>query len=93
MSKKNKVVELTTKAERITEDQLRTLQSVVNDNNALQFKVGAIEAQKYSLITRQQEVQSIIVDLQEEFSKQYGTFDVDLNDGTINYGQDGESHN
>jgi len=86
---KEKMVDLKPKAEKITEEQLKNLQSVVNDNNAIQFRVGALEAQKHELIHQQVGVQSKIVELQNAFSKEYGTFDVDLADGTINYPANG----
>jgi len=89
MAKKDKVVDLKPKAEKITDEQLKNLQSVVNDNNAIQFRVGALEAQKHELIHQQASIQSKIVELQDTFSKEYGTFDVNLTDGTINYPNNG----
>jgi hypothetical protein len=86
---KEKMVDLKPKAEKITEEQLKNLQSIVNDNNAIQFRVGALEAQKHELIHQQASIQSKIVELQNAFSKEYGTFDVDLADGTINYPTNG----
>jgi len=87
---KEKMVDLKPKAEKITEEQLETLQSVVNENNAIQFRVGALEAQKHELIHQQAGIQTKIVELQNIFSKEYGTFDIDLTDGTINYPNNGE---
>ena len=89
MAKKDKVVDLKPKAEKITDEQLKNLQSVVNDNNAIQFRVGALEAQKHELIHQQASIQAKIVELQDTFSKEYGTFDVNLTDGTINYPTNG----
>ncbi len=83
------MVDLKPKAEKITEEQLKNLQSVVNDNNAIQFRVGALEAQKHELIHQQANIQSKIIELQNTFSEEYGTFDVDLADGTINYPTNG----
>jgi hypothetical protein len=93
MATKEKMVDLKPKAEKITEDQLEQLQQVVNDNNAIQFRVGALEAQKHELMHQQAGIQTKIVELQEEFSKEYGTFDINLSDGTINYEDDGQSRN
>tara|TARA_B100000035_G_scaffold24904_1_gene19604 strand:- start:763 stop:1029 length:267 start_codon:yes stop_codon:yes gene_type:complete len=86
---KEKVVDLKPKAEKITDEQLKNLQSVVNENNAIQFRVGALEAQKHELIHQQVGIQAKIVELQDTFSKEYGTFDVNLTDGTINYPNNG----
>ena len=90
---KEKMVDLAPKAEKITEEQLQVLQQVVNDNNAIQFKVGALEAQKHELMHQQAGIQTKIVELQDTFSKEYGTFDIDLQDGSINYPENGESRN
>jgi hypothetical protein len=86
---KEKVVDLKPKAEKITGEQLEMLQQVVNDNNAIQFKVGALEAQKHELMHKQANIQSKIVELQNTFSEEYGTFDINLQDGAINYPKNG----
>jgi hypothetical protein len=93
MSKVKEMVDLKPKAEKITDNQLSMLQETVNENNAVQFRIGSLETQKHALIHRQAEVQDKIINLQDTFSKEYGTFDVDLKDGTINYPEDGESRN
>ena len=93
MGKVKEMVDLKPKAEKITGEQLKQLQTVVNDNNAIQFRVGALEAQKHELIHQQLGVQSKIVELQNTFSKEYGTFDIDLQDGSINYTEDGKPRN
>jgi hypothetical protein len=90
MSKAKQMVDLKPKAEKITEEQLQLLQSVVNDNNAIQYRIGGLEAQKHELLHQQVGVQSKISELQSTFSKEYGTFDVDLQDGTINYSVENE---
>ena len=89
MSKAEEMVDLKQKATKITDDQLARLQEVVNDNNAIQFRVGALEAQKHELMHKQAGVQEKIVQLQNAFSEEYGTFDVNLQDGTINYPDNG----
>jgi alpha-glucuronidase len=86
---KETMVDLKPKAEKITDEQLKMLQQVVNDNNAIQFKVGALEAQKHELMHKQVGVQEKIVQLQDTFSEEYGTFDINLTDGTINYPNNG----
>jgi len=89
MSKVEEMVDLKPKATKITDDQLARLQEVVNNNNAIQFRVGALEAQKHELMHQQASVQEKIVQLQNAFSEEYGTFDVNLQDGTINYPDNG----
>tara|TARA_Y100000592_G_scaffold38475_1_gene61019 strand:+ start:5222 stop:5491 length:270 start_codon:yes stop_codon:yes gene_type:complete len=79
------MVDLKPKAEKISAEELKDLQQVVNDNNAIQFRVGALEAQKHELMHKQAGIQTKIVELQNKFNEAYGTFDIDLKDGTINY--------
>jgi hypothetical protein len=88
-TKQEKVIDLKPKAEKVTEEQLKQLQTVVDQNNAVQFRIGAIETQKHELVHRHSEIQKRIMDIQNTFSKEYGTFDVDLTDGTINYPTNG----
>jgi len=93
MGKVKEMVDLKPKADKVTAEQLEKLQQVVNNINAIQFEVGKIEAQKHSYLHKLAELQDNIGKLQEELHKEYGTFDVDLKDGTINYPEDGESRN
>ena len=87
---KEKVIDLKPKAEKITEEQLRMLQSVVNDNNELQFRVGAVEMQKHQLLSELDKVKTKIMSMQSTFKEEYGSFDINLQDGSINYSEDGE---
>ena len=84
------IVDLKPKAEKITEQELNRLQTVVNDNNALQFRVGSLEAQKHLLLHELANTQNKIKELQSEFKEKYGSFDIDLQSGNINYEEDGE---
>ena len=87
---KEEMVDLKPKAERITEEQLTELQGLVNDNNTLAFKIGGLETQKHMLVHDHAQVQGKISNMQAKFQEEYGTFDINLKDGTINYPEDGE---
>ena len=89
-TKKQKMVDLKPKADKITEEHLNELQSVVSSINALQFEIGKIEAQKHELIHRLSGSQSRVAELQDTFEKEYGSYDININDGTINRTKDGE---
>ena len=93
MGKVKEMVDLKPKAIKVKEEQLERLQQVVNNINGIQFEVGKLEAQKHSYLHRLAGSQDDIALLQDELNKEYGTFDVDLKDGTINYPEDGESRN
>jgi hypothetical protein len=92
-TKKDKVIDLKPKATNITDEQLGKLQQVVNSINGIQFEIGKLEAQKHSYLHRLAGSQDEVAILQDELNKEYGTFDVDLKDGTINYPENGESRN
>ena len=92
-TKKEKVIDLKPKAEKITDEQLKNLQTIVDQNNAIQFRIGAIETQKHELIHQHSNVQKRISKVQSDFSEKYGTFDVNLTDGTINYPENGKPRN
>jgi DNA gyrase/topoisomerase IV subunit A len=93
MGKVKEMVDLKPKATNITEEQLGKLQQVVNNINGIQFEIGKLEAQKHSYLHRLAGSQDEVALLQDELNKEYGTFDVDLKDGTINYPEDGEPRN
>ena len=54
----------------------------------MQFKIGALETQKHELVHQHYELQNQIMKFRDDLNKQYGTFDVNLDDGTINYNTD-----
>jgi hypothetical protein len=85
---KEKLVDLKPKAEKVTPEQLEQLQDVIKRNNAVQFKIGALETQKHELVHQHYELQNQIIKFRDDLNEQYGTFDVNLDDGTINYNTD-----
>ncbi len=82
---KEKVVELKPKAEKISDNHLKQLQEVVNKINGIQFNVGKMEMQKHAALHELTKAQDEVADLQGLLVKEYGTYDVNLNDGTINW--------
>ena len=83
-----KTVELKPKAEKISEEHLKELQGIVNIVNNIQFNVGKIEGQKHTLLHELGLSQKKILDMQNKLSKEYGSFDVNVVDGTINWPKD-----
>jgi hypothetical protein len=90
MATKEKMVDLKAKPTKISDEHLESLQKVVNKNNAVQFQIGGLEAQKHELLHQRAQIQQEIIGMQDTLSQEYGTFDVNLKDGTINYSEDGE---
>jgi|TARA_R100000084_G_scaffold38429_1_gene15416 predicted nuclease with TOPRIM domain len=91
MATKEKVIDLKPKAEKVTEEELAKLQTVVNRINSVQFRIGQMESQKHEMLHQHSQLQGQVIKLQNDLSETYGTFDVNLEDGTINYPKDGES--
>ena len=84
--KKNKVVDL--KPEKISEEQLKELQQVVSAINKLQFDIGAMEAQKHNALHALFQGNDKLNEMQGKFEEQYGTNDINIQDGAINYKED-----
>ena len=83
--KAEKVIDLTPKAEKITDEQLKKVQDTVNIINRSQLEIGSMELQKHELMHRVAGARDELTVLQEEFQKEYGTFDIDIQTGIINY--------
>jgi hypothetical protein len=81
--KEEKVVDL--KPQKITDEQLSEVQRVVNAMNRGQMELGMLETRKHNMLHDVAVIQDKLAKMQGEFEKQYGTFDVNIQDGTINY--------
>ena len=73
------------KPDKITDDQLKKVQDTVNNINRAKLEVGSIEIQKHEMMHALAESRNNLALLQAEFEKEYGTFDIDIQSGTINY--------
>ena len=81
-----------TKPEKITEDQLKRVQDTVNGINRGQLEIGSLEIKKHEMMHGIAGLRDELIVLQAEFEKEYGTFDVGIQDGIINYPKkDGEA--
>ena len=85
MAKKEKVIDLKPKVDKISEQHLKELQAVVNNINGIQFNIGKIEAQKHHLLHDLVKTQDRVTLFQDKLVKEYGTYDVNLDDGKINW--------
>ena len=86
--KAEKVIDLTPKAENVTEEQLKKIQSAVDRINRTQMDIGQIEARKHQALHFIAGVNDELTLIQNELNEQYGTFDVDIQSGKINYPPD-----
>ena len=85
---KEKIVDLKPKVDKISDEHLKELQGIVNIVNNVQFNIGKIEGQKHTLLHELGMSQKNIMEMQDKLSKEYGSFDVNIANGTINWPKD-----
>jgi len=73
------------KAEKITAEQLKKVQETVNTMNRAQLEVGSMEMKKHELMHQLAGVKEELSKLQTELQEEYGTIDVNIQTGEINY--------
>jgi len=73
------------KPEKITNEQLEKVQAVINDINKAQIEIGQMETKKHALMHHISALQEAVGEIRDEFEKEYGTADVNIQDGVINY--------
>ena len=89
--KVDKIVDLKPKAEKITDEQLKKVQGIVNAINRAQLDLGMLETRKHGMLHNIATIQDQLTIMQGEFEKEYGTFDINIQDGTIKYKEDVEA--
>ena len=88
----SKIKELTgVKPEKITDQQLEKVQHAVNSLNRMQLEIGNLEVKKHEMMHQANGLREDLATLQGEFEKDYGTFDINIQDGTINYPEKGKA--
>ena len=76
------------KPEKITDEQLKKVQDTVNNINRAQLEIGSMELKKHEYMHSIASLREELNVLQKDFEKDYGTFDINIQDGTINYEED-----
>jgi len=79
------------KPEKITAEQLTKVQDTVNGINRSQLEIGSLEIKKHEIMHGIAGLRDELTVLQAEFEKEYGTFDINIQDGLINYPENGEA--
>ena len=80
------------KAEKITDEQLKKVQDTVNGINRTQLEIGNLELKKHEMMHGIAGLRDELTVLQNEFEKDYGTYDINIQDGTINYPENGKAN-
>ena len=73
------------KPEKITDEQLKKVQDTVNNLNRSQLDIGSMEIKKHEIMHSVAGLRDELTLLQTELEKDYGTFDINIQDGIINY--------
>tara|TARA_R100000152_G_C6548277_1_gene23758 strand:+ start:7 stop:276 length:270 start_codon:yes stop_codon:yes gene_type:complete len=85
---KEKTVELKPKADKISKEHLEELQTIVNGITKIQYEIGKTEGMKHNQLHELGMLQKEVVRMQDVLKKEYGNFDVNISDGTINWKSD-----
>ena len=73
------------KPEKVTDEQLKEVQELVNGINRSQMELGQIETKKHAMLHHISALQEAVGGVRDTFEKEYGTADVDIQTGIINY--------
>ena len=90
MAKNEKLVDL--KPEKVTPSQLEKIQTVVSNINKSQMEIGRLETAKHKVLHQASITDDALKAVQDELKEQYGTVNVNIQDGTIKYEEDGEAN-
>jgi len=70
------------KVNKITDEQLTTLQQHVSKINQAQLQLGQAEATKFDIIAMLPNLRKELQEFQQELEKEYGKVNVNIQDGT-----------
>jgi len=83
--KKEKIVDLKPRPEKVTDEELAKIQNAVNGVSNHQVEIGRMETRKHQLLHNLSQIQDQLTQLQEELQKEYNTIDINIETGEINY--------
>ena len=78
-----KTIDLTPKPDKITDEQLQELQSLLNEINKNQLSIGQLETQKAGIIEGIGQLQVKLREVQNSLEKEYGQVSINIQDGSI----------
>ena len=91
MAKKEKIVDLKSKPEKITDEQLKRVQDIISGINQTQLEIGNLETRKHSMLHNVAMLNDRLTVLKDEFQKDYNTTDINIQTGEIKYPENGET--
>tara|TARA_R100001440_G_scaffold1627_1_gene5233 strand:+ start:2863 stop:3138 length:276 start_codon:yes stop_codon:yes gene_type:complete len=79
------------KPEKISEESLKEVQTVVAKVNELRMEIGRLETNKHALLHTYAGVNDELKVVQDKLEKEYGTVNINIQDGTIQYPEDADN--
>tara|TARA_R100001530_G_scaffold57999_1_gene42144 strand:+ start:280 stop:582 length:303 start_codon:yes stop_codon:yes gene_type:complete len=73
------------KPEKISNEQLSKLQDTINLLNRAQMQIGVLHTNIHQLSHHVADTNDKLTLMQSEFEDEYGTYDINIADGVINY--------
>ena len=73
------------KPEKVTDEQLKEVQQLINEINRSQMELGQMETKKHAILHNISALQEGVGGMRDTFEKDYGTADIDIQTGVINY--------
>jgi len=90
MAKKEKIVDLKSKPEKVSEENLKNIQEAVSNINKIYLELGRITSTQHTYLHELASKQDKLTMLQSELKNEYGTDDINIQDGSINYPENGK---
>tara|TARA_R100001082_G_C4353480_1_gene155682 strand:+ start:1342 stop:1653 length:312 start_codon:yes stop_codon:yes gene_type:complete len=76
------------KPEKVSDEHLESIQKTVNAVNRTQLEIGTVEVRKHELLHAIAGFREELTKIQKELEEEYGTYDINIENGTINYPQE-----
>tara|TARA_R100001510_G_scaffold51127_1_gene50682 strand:- start:26 stop:307 length:282 start_codon:yes stop_codon:yes gene_type:complete len=89
--KTKKVVDL--KPTTITQEELKQVQEIISQINQYNLEIGRIEARKHGLLHGLSTTQETLGVIQKQLEKEYGTVNINIETGEINYDVEADKKN
>ena len=89
--KKKEVVDLKPKVEKITEEELKSIQNIASKFDLYHQEIGVLEGRKHQLLHLISGMQDTMRAEQEKLKEAYGEVDIDIRTGEIKYPENGQS--
>ena len=75
------------KSSKVTNEELNSLQELINNINRHHLQVGQLESQKHSTLHSLAGLNDELVLMRDKFKTAYGTDDINIADGSIKYNE------